>query len=88
MIAGLSMVALASIVLAMAAGFGFVSPWLILGLGFLAEPSTHRRTGAGRRNPGVFQSVRRFRLYGVQQSVASWRGMAQQMARAFLSAAS
>ncbi|MDW9782911.1 MFS transporter [Sinorhizobium meliloti] len=52
MIAGLSLIALASIVLALSAGFGFVSPWLILGLGFLAgcgfalnDPAWHASVG-------------------------------------------
>ncbi len=52
MVAGLSLIALASIVLALSAGFGFVSPWLILGLGFLAgcgfalnDPAWHASVG-------------------------------------------
>ncbi|MBY5720729.1 MFS transporter [Rhizobium leguminosarum] len=52
MIAGLSLIALASIVLSLSAGFGFVSPWLILGLGFLAgcgfalnDPAWHASVG-------------------------------------------
>jgi len=52
MIAGLSLIALASIVLALSAGFDFVSPWLILGLGFLAgcgfaldDPAWHASVG-------------------------------------------
>ncbi|AYG64143.1 MFS transporter [Rhizobium jaguaris] len=52
MITGLSLIALASIVLALAAAFGFVSPWLILGLGFMAgcgfalnDPAWHASVG-------------------------------------------
>ncbi|AYG70604.1 MFS transporter [Rhizobium sp. CCGE531] len=52
MITGLSLIALASIVLAIAAAFGFVSPWLILGLGFIAgcgfalnDPAWHASVG-------------------------------------------
>lgn len=52
MIAGLSLIALASIVLALCVGFGFVSPWLILGLGLLAgcgfalnDPAWHASVG-------------------------------------------
>lgn len=52
MIAGLSLIALASIVLALSTGFGFISPWLILGLGFLAgcgfalnDPAWHASVG-------------------------------------------
>ncbi|MER8811364.1 MFS transporter, partial [Mesorhizobium australicum] len=52
MIVGLSLIALASIVLALSAGFGFVSPWLILGLAFLAgcgfalnDPAWHASVG-------------------------------------------
>jgi MFS family permease len=52
MMAGLSLIALASIVLALSTGFGFVSPWLILGLGFLAgcgfalnDPAWHASVG-------------------------------------------
>jgi MFS family permease len=52
MIAGLSLIALASIVLSLSVGFGFVSPWLILGLGFLAgsgfalnDPAWHASVG-------------------------------------------
>ncbi|GLR59085.1 MFS transporter [Rhizobium indigoferae] len=52
MIAGLSLIALASIVLSLSVGFGFVGPWLILGLGFLAgsgfalnEPAWHASVG-------------------------------------------
>ncbi|MBY5571611.1 MFS transporter [Rhizobium leguminosarum] len=52
MIAGLSLIALASIVLSLSTGFGFVSPWLILGLGFLGgcgfalnDPAWHASVG-------------------------------------------
>ncbi|MBY3143180.1 MFS transporter [Rhizobium laguerreae] len=52
MIAGLSLIALASIVLSLSVGLGFVSPWLILGLGFLAgsgfalnDPAWHASVG-------------------------------------------
>jgi len=52
MITGLSLIALASIILAIAVGFGFVSPWLVLGLGFMAgcgfalnDPAWHASVG-------------------------------------------
>lgn len=52
MLAGLSLIALASIVLAVSACLGIVGPWLILGLGFLAgcgfaldDPAWHASVG-------------------------------------------
>jgi len=52
MIIGLSLIALASVALAVAAAFGFLSPWLILALGFMAgcgfalnDPAWHASVG-------------------------------------------
>lgn len=52
MIIGLSLIALASVALAGAAAFGFLSPWLILALGFIAgcgfalnDPAWHASVG-------------------------------------------
>ncbi|MDK1493734.1 MFS transporter [Sinorhizobium sp. 7-81] len=52
MIAGLTLIAAASLMLAISAGLGFISPWLILGLGFMAgcgfalnDPAWHASVG-------------------------------------------